>query len=195
VPTNLEDAMRTVVDQIEQAIDATAGIVNAIGEAQLSLPTPCAGWSVRTELNHVVGGMRIFTAELTETAAGAEHEADWLGADPWTAYAQAATADRQAWRAPGALDRTVHISLGALPGPMAAVIHLTEVLVHGVDLAVATGREDLVDDQQCKELLVVMHEIGGVDPYRVPGVFGPEVTVPDGAPVHRQLLAYLGRTV
>ncbi len=35
----------------------------------------------------------------------------------------------------------MRISLGALPGPMAAVIHLTEILVHGVDLAVATGQE------------------------------------------------------
>jgi uncharacterized protein (TIGR03086 family) len=186
--------MNTIIDRIERAIDSVAGVVDSVGEDHLSLPSLCTEWDVRTELNHLVGGMRIFAAQLTGTDAGTAHEADWLGTDPWAAYARGAIADRQAWRAPGALDRAVTISLGTLPGPMAAVIHLTEVLVHGVDLAVATGREDLADDQECKELLAVIHQIGGVDPYRVPGVFGPEVAAPAGAAAHRHLLAYLGRT-
>ncbi|MFJ9864743.1 hypothetical protein [Streptomyces sp. NPDC101165] len=28
------------------------------------------------------------------------------------------------------MDTTVHIALGALPGPVAALVHLTEVCVH-----------------------------------------------------------------
>lgn len=185
----------TVIDQIERALDATARIVDAVGDDQWRLGTPCAGWTVHTEVNHLVGGLRIFTAELTGTEAGAEQEDDWLGDGPKAAYRQAADADRLAWRQRGVLERTVVISLGALPGPLAAVIHLTEVVVHGLDVAVAVGREDLTDEQLCKELQATMDHMGGVDAYRVPGVFGPAVAVPDDAPAHRRLLGYLGRSL
>lgn len=54
-------------------------------------------------------------------------------------------------------------------------------------------REDLVDQELCEELLATMDQLGGIDAYRVPGVFGPEVAVPRAAPAHRRLLGYLGR--
>ncbi|MFG1689260.1 TIGR03086 family metal-binding protein [Nonomuraea sp. NPDC049269] len=186
--------MSQVVDQIERAADMTAGIVAGIAADQWDRPTPCAGWDVRTLLNHVVGGMRIFAAKLDGTDPGADHEADWLGADPVGAYEKAAAADRAAWRRPDALEQTVHISLGVLPGPLAAVVHLTEILVHGLDLAIATGQESLVDEELCGDLLVTMRSMG-IDAYRIPGVFGPETQTAEDAPLHRQLLAFLGRAV
>ena len=185
--------MDPLVNVIVRAVDATAVIVEAVPGDGWDRPTPCRDWQVRTLLNHLVGGMRIFTAELRGVAAGADHEADWLGADPRQAYAEAATADREAWQLPGALDTTVRISLGALPGRLAAVIHLTEVLAHGADLAVAIAREDLIDQRQCEDLLASMRDMGGIDAYRLPGVFDAEVAAPPGDPAHRRLLAYLGR--
>lgn len=187
--------MTTVVDQIDSAITMTGAVVDGIRPDQLGAPSLCAGWDVRTELNHLVGGMRIFTAELTGVPAGAAHDADWLGGDPRDAYARAATADRQAWRRPGALETTVRISLGALPGPMAALVHLTEVLVHGIDLATVTGQHHVVDERQCADLLTAMRDIGGMDPFRRPGMFGAELSAPAGASPHQLLLAYLGRSV
>nr|WSY51844.1 TIGR03086 family metal-binding protein [Streptomyces sp. NBC_00886] len=182
-----------VVRRIERAVDATGLVVASVADGQWVNPTPCAEWDARALLNHTVGGMRIFAAELNGTDPGAEHESDWLGADPRGAYAEAAEADRAAWSRPGALDTTVHISLGALPGPLAALIHFTEVCVHGVDLAVATGQQAVVDEELCAELLSVMRGTGGFDAYRMPGVFGPEVQPPPDAVPHARLLAYLGR--
>ncbi|MFE9599192.1 TIGR03086 family metal-binding protein [Streptomyces hokutonensis] len=184
-----------VVRRIERALAATGLVVAGVAEGQWTNPTPCAEWDARTLLNHTVGGMRIFTAELNGTDPGAEHESDWLGTDPRGAYAEASETDRTAWNRPGALDTTVHISLGALPGPMAALIHFTEICVHGVDLAVATDQQALVDEELCEELLAVMRGMGGFDAYRTPGVFGPEVQPAPGAAPHGQLLAYLGRSV
>jgi len=186
--------MSTLVDRIDSAIAMTTAVVDGIGPDQFAAPSLCAGWDVRAELNHLVGGMRIFAAALGGPPAGADHDADWLGGDPRPAYLEAATADRAAWRRPGALDTTVHISLGALPGPMAAVVHLTEVVVHGVDLAVATGQQQRIDQRQCADLLTTMHDMGGMDPYRRPGMFGPEQPAPAEALPSWQLLAYLGRT-
>ncbi|WP_433234950.1 TIGR03086 family metal-binding protein [Streptosporangium sp. CA-135522] len=181
-----------VIDRIDRALDMTAAIVRGITDGQLHVPTPCAGWDVRTELNHLVGGMRIFAAELTATDAGGDHEDDWLGTDPHTAFTAAAGLDRAAWHHPGALDTTVRLGFGAVPGPMAALIHLTEILVHGVDLALATDQEHLVDERSCGELLTIMQGMN-FGAFRRPGMFGPATPAPADAPAHRRLLAFLGR--
>ncbi|MDL4818264.1 TIGR03086 family metal-binding protein [Actinomadura opuntiae] len=184
--------MSDVIDQIDRALVMVAGVVDGISGDQLGLPSLCAGWDVRAELNHLVGGMRIFAAELEGTDPGGRHEDDWLGGDPQAAFAAAAGLDRAAWHRPGVLEKEVRLGFGVLPGPMAALVHLTELLAHGADLAVATGQEELVDQDACRGLLAVMR---GMDfsAFRRPGMFGPERLAPDGAEPHRELLAFLGR--
>jgi uncharacterized protein (TIGR03086 family) len=182
-----------VVARIERGVTMAGRIVAGVAPDQWSTPSPCAGWTARDVLNHVVGGMRIFAAELTGREPEAEHEADWLGADPVRAFAEAADLDLAAWHTPDALSGTVSISLGQLPASFGAVIHLVELVTHGVDLAEATGQLHLVDEQLCEEVLMLLTGMGGVDPYRVPTVFGPEVPVQPEAPAHVRLAAYLGR--
>jgi uncharacterized protein (TIGR03086 family) len=192
MPRTTENDMTDVIDRIDLALTMTAAVAMGITDDRLTGPTPCPGWDVRAELNHLVGGMRIFAAELTGTAPGADHEDDWLGDDPQGAFATAADLDRAAWHRPGALDTTVRLGFGAVPGRMAALIHHTEVLVHGAELAVATGQEALIDQPACEDLLTVMR---GMDfgAFRRPGMFGPERPASAGAPPHHRLLAFLGR--
>jgi uncharacterized protein (TIGR03086 family) len=186
-PADVDD-----VDALEAALATTGALVAAIAPTQWSAPTPCAGWDVRTLTNHLVGGLRIFAAQLTGTDAGGEHEDDWLGDSPAATYNAAAAAVLAAWRAPGVMAGTLSISLGDVPAPLGAVIELTEVVVHGRDVAVATGQEDRVDAGQSSALHDLMLGMG-MDSFRVPGVFGQVVPVPTDAPAHRQLLAFLGR--
>jgi uncharacterized protein (TIGR03086 family) len=181
-----------MINRIDAALDVTAAVVAGISATQLTVPSLCAGWDVRTELNHLVGGMHIFAAELTGAAAGKNHEDDWLGDDHQVAFKTAAQLDRAAWHRPNALDTTVRLGFGPVPGRMAAQIHLTEVLVHGVDLAVVTGQESRVDQQLCVELLTTMRDMD-FDAFRRPGMFGPERPAPADGPAHRRLLAFLGR--
>ncbi|WP_433757146.1 TIGR03086 family metal-binding protein [Nocardia sp. CA-135398] len=180
------------VDRIDRAIDMTGGIVKGIAAEQMTAPTPCREWDLRELLNHLVGGMNIFAAQLQGLIPVRDHHDDWLGADPQGAYAEAAGLDRAAWHRPDALERKVRLGFGEVPGPMAAVIHLTELVVHGADLAVATGQVHSLDEQLCAELLAIMCEMG-IENFRVPGMFGPEVAAPGDAPAHRRLLAYVGR--
>lgn len=181
-----------VIDALEAALATTGTLVAGIAATQWSAPTPCPGWDVRTLTNHLVGGLRIFTAQLTGIHAAGEHEDDWLGDSPAAAYTAAAAAVLAAWRTPGVMARTLSLSLGDVPAPLGSVIELTEVVVHGLDVALATGQEDRVDAGQS----IALHELMlgmGMDPFRVPGVFGPAVPVPADTPAHRQLLAFLGR--
>lgn len=188
----METTMTSVIGQIDRALDMTGVVVEGVTRDLLAAPTPCPGWDVGTELNHLVGGMRVFAAELTGTHPGGAHEDDWLGTDPQAAYTAAAALDRSAWHRPDALNTTVRLGFGAVPGPMAALVHLTEVLVHGADLALATGQEHLIAEELCGELLTVMRDMD-FDAFRRPGMFGPALPAADDAPPHRRLLAFLGR--
>jgi uncharacterized protein (TIGR03086 family) len=185
--------MDSVIDQIDRALDMTGAIVARVDDDRLVAPTPCSDWDVRGVLNHVVGGMHLFATAVTGMDAGAAYEDDWLGSDPQSAYAAAAEVDRAAWHRPDALTGTVHISLGDLPGSAAATVHLTELVVHGVDLAVAVHRPDLADDALCAELLTTMRQMGGIDGFRKPDMFDAEVPVAEEAPAHQRLLGYVGR--
>ncbi|WP_089402647.1 TIGR03086 family metal-binding protein [Geodermatophilus saharensis] len=183
-----------VLDRLESALGTTGAVVAGIAPTRWNDPTPCPEWDVRTLTNHLVGGLRIFTAQLTGADAGGAHEDDWLDGHPSAAYRDAADAVLAAWRAPGALARTLTISLGPVPAPLGAVIELTEVVVHGLDLAVATGRLDQIDQAQAEWLLALMEGMG-FDAFRLPGVFGPAVPVPVTAPAHLRLLGFLGRAL
>lgn len=135
----------------------------------------------------------IFAAELTGQQPTADHDSDWLGDNPIDAFEGAVAADVAAWHGSLSPEQMVTISLGQLPMGLAAVIHLTELVAHGVDLACATGQQHLLDPSLCAGLVEAMHAMGGVDDYRMPGVFGPAVPPASSAAPHEQLAAYLGR--
>jgi uncharacterized protein (TIGR03086 family) len=191
--TDTITAQTPILNSIDRAIAAAGVILGRVRDTDWSRPTPCAPWDVREVANHLVGGMVIYAAELRGEAHG-DHEQDWLGADPQAAFAEAAVADATAWRADGAFDRTIALAFGPTPAPFAAIVHLTELVAHGADIAVATRQEHLVDTDGSEEVLRLMTEMG-IDAFRVPGIFGPEVAIAADAPIHRRLLSYLGRNV
>ncbi|MBF6210754.1 TIGR03086 family protein [Nocardia puris] len=185
--------MDTLLGQIDRALDMTGTIVAAVDDEMLAAPTPCSDWDVRAVLNHTVGGMHAHAAALCGIDPRGARGDDWLGGDALGAYSAAAEVDRAAWHRPDVSDATVHLSLGPLPGRAAALIHLAEVVVHGVDLALAIDRPDLADDGLCAELLAAMYAGGGIEVFRRPGIYDAEVPIEDDAPAHRKLLAYTGR--
>jgi uncharacterized protein (TIGR03086 family) len=94
--------------------------------------------------------------------------------------------------APGALERTHTVPVGTLPGP--AVVHLrtVETLVHGWDLARATGRRAPFPDELAEAELTFSRDLLG----RLPEGRQPFATsrpVPDDAPAIDRLAALLGR--
>lgn len=184
-----------ITTQIHDALDATATIVQGITADQWHLPTPCDDWDVRTTTNHLVGGMLAFSELLAGATVDEDPAWDHLGSDPSAAYDAAARADHDAWNRPGALNGTVTLAFATLPTTMAAVIHLTELVVHGLDLAVATDQQHAIDEHLAEQLLDMMHAMGGIDAFRGPGFFGPEVPVSEDRPAHVRLLSYVGRTL
>lgn len=186
--------MENMLDAIDRGLAVTGAVVSRVHADQWSLPTCCADWDVRAVTNHLVGGFTLLAGTLANGRLDGDFDRDWLGSNPTAAYQSAAQAVSAAWHSPGAQQSPVTLTFGTVPAPLAMVIHLTEVLVHGADIAVATGSQDLIDEELCAGLLTTMHRIG-VDNFRVPGIFGPAVPVDPQSPAHLRLMAYLGRTV
>ena len=72
-------------------------------------------------------------------------DGDLLGDDPAAAYAASAAAAAAVFRRPGALDAPCAVSYGPVPGSVYAGHRFLDVLVHGWDLAVATGQDYALD--------------------------------------------------
>jgi uncharacterized protein (TIGR03086 family) len=175
-----------------QTFDQVQTVVDGVEPAQMEAPTPCKEWDVRDLLNHMTGTVVMFGNALS--GGDAPPEGDLVGDDPAGVFRRETERTLAAWRQPGAMDQTLNIPVGELPGSIAINVNLMDSYVHGLDLAVATGQEDKIDPAMAEARLTLAKEMG-LDNFRMPGVFGPEAPCDESAAAHRRLLAYLGREV
>jgi uncharacterized protein (TIGR03086 family) len=115
-----------------------------------------------------------------------------LGSDPAAAYRDSAAAAAAAFRRPGALDAPCAVSYGPVPGSVYAGHRFFDVLIHGWDLAVASGQDPALDPElveACREIIEPQ-----LDGFRAAGAVGPALEVPAGASAQTRFLALLGRS-
>jgi uncharacterized protein (TIGR03086 family) len=177
------------------ALDSTSRFVAAIGDDQWTQPTPCEGWTVRDLLNHVVAG-NLWAAELasgrTIADVGAAFDGDLVGSDAVAAYDSSAKAAAAAFEAPGALDAPCAVSYGPVPGSVYAGHRLLDVLIHGWDLASATGQPAELDPQLVDACWDVVRP--QLSLLQESGQFGVEAPGINDTNPQASLLAALGRT-
>ncbi|WP_258726525.1 TIGR03086 family metal-binding protein [Cellulomonas sp. NS3] len=156
--------------------------------------TPCTDWTVRDLVNHLTSE-QLWAPELlagrTVAEVGDRFDGDVLGEDPVAAWDAAIAAALAAFAEAGALGRTVDLSRG----PTAAHDYLDEMLtdlaVHGWDLARGLGVEDDMDPSTVDRLLVEWSD--RTDELGPGSVFAGPLDVPDGADQQTRLLALFGR--
>ena len=93
--------------------------------------------------------------------------------------------------APGALERTVHLSFGDHPGAEYAMQLAADHLVHAVDLARALGLDETVDATAAAAIVDWFEPMEAS--YRAMGVIGPRVEVAADAGPAARLLGMMGR--
>jgi uncharacterized protein (TIGR03086 family) len=169
-------------------------LVQGIGEDQWDRPTPCAEWDVRTLVNHVVSE-NLWVAPLlqgrTIEDVGDRFEGDQLGDDPVGAYERSAVSARSAAEEPGALQRPVAVSYGPVPGAEYLGHRLMDLLVHGWDLAAATGQDRTMDAEALDVLWPILEP--QVPALAATPFFGPPIRVVDERPLADRVLGALGR--
>lgn len=79
-----------------------------------------------------------------------------------------------------------------LPGTVGAPLNFVEALVHGIDIAVASGQKIALSDGLAEHALTAAHQVVQ-DDFRSGGAFGAERVVDDDAEPIERLLGFLGR--
>ncbi len=178
---------------LDRALASTDRLIAGIDAGQWSTPTPCTEWDVRALVTHVTSGMLNFAA-LVRGDPRPDGTADDQADDPVAAYRSAAATMRAAFGAPGALDRIYPSPIGPAPGSVLVHLRITELLVHGWDLARATGQPPaLPTDLAEGELAVWRAQFRDGVPAGLP--FAPAQPVAAHAPAIDHLAAFLGRPV
>jgi len=177
-----------------RALAAIRPIVAGVAHDQWTAPTPAEEWNVRALLNHIVAG-NLWAAELADGRTiddvGDRLDGDVLGGDPLTAYDVSAEAAATAFEAPGALDAPCAVSYGPVPGSVYAGHRFIDVLIHGWDLAKATGQDTSIDPDLVDACLAVVEP--QAKQLQASGGFGDPVETPADADPQTRLLALLGR--
>ena len=178
------------------ALNQTGVLIKAIRDDQQHLPTPCRSWDVSQLVAHLVHDLRQFT----ERAAGGTP--DWsapsaaLGSDAIDDYRKGATGLIQAWRAAGDLSGTITMpGMGEVAKRFPVDQQIAELAVHAWDLAVATGQSTDLDPEVGDAALTwgrtaLWPQFRGAEDEGK--VFGPEVDVPQDAPLYDRLAAFFG---
>lgn len=177
----------------DRALAAVGELVAGVGVGQWTAPTPCTAWTVCDLVNHLVTGHLSFTALLGGTPPP-ERDSDHLGDDPAAAYSDAGAALAAAFAAPGILERVFQSPIGPAPGAALLQLRIAEQLVHGWDLAQATGQKaGLPADLAETQLGIWQAQLAGDARDALP--FRPAQPVDDDAPAIDRLVAFLGRPI
>lgn len=172
--------------QLAQLGPLLAETVGAITPDQLDRPTPCAEFTVRGVLEHMIGGATAFSA-----AYRGESPTEADTSDVLAAFGPALNDLAAAISETGALERTIPAPFGEVPGDTFARFVVLDGLVHGWDLATATGQVYNPPTELVAEVDTFARHT--LDPLRDGQTFGhPVEPSPDAAPIER-LAAYTGR--
>ena len=183
-----------VID-VHPAAQRTIGVVTAVRDEQLSLPTPCPEACVGDLIDHIgVFAVRFAAAARKDAEGrsspppppdGANLELGWRDRISRDLLALA-----DAWRDPEAWRGSTYAGGNELPGEVVGLVAIDELIVHGWDVAVATGQ---TYEPAVHEIDAAMGFVTSFDAPRDGTLFGPVVPVPDHATQLHQLLGLTGR--
>ncbi len=170
----------------------------AVRDDQLNLPTPCPGTDVGAMLAHVIGlsiGFRDGAAKILgpTTTTPPSPEQDQLP-DDWREQLPLRLKELvEAWRDPAAWEGETTVGGATMPAPNIGTFGNNELVIHGWDLAVATGQPYQPAGANLEASFQLVSHTPD-DPNIRRGLFGPVVIVPDDAPLLIRTLAFSGRS-
>jgi uncharacterized protein (TIGR03086 family) len=181
---------------VSKACARTADVLAGVRDDQLDVATPCEKLRLREVVAHLGGLGVAFAAaarkdlgELTDNPpgdGGYQLDADWRARYPANlALLADAWGDQAAW------DGMTRVGGVDLPGEVCGMVGLTEVVVHGWDVAVATGQGYAVDDDVADAVHEHLASFTAAGP--VEGLFGAAVEIGPDATVLTRAVALSGR--
>jgi uncharacterized protein (TIGR03086 family) len=182
---------------LEPAARRMKSVVDGVGDDQLAGPTPCAGVSVGDLLDHVVTLTRAFRRAADKTSSPSdgpppEPSAANLPPDWRDLLSRRLDELLAAWQNSAAWQGVTAAGGLELPAPEAGMVALDELVLHGWDLARATGQPYECDPASAEACFTFTSQVPD-DPKAREGLFGPVVEVPADAPLFDRVLGLSGR--
>jgi len=169
-------------------------LADGVPADRLADPTPCAEWDVRGMLGHLVATVD----RLRVIGEGGDPQTmprvvEGIADDGW-ADALAAAEDKMVavWADDAVLDELVTVPWGRVPGRAAVWGYIREALVHGWDLAVATGQNPEADPATAEAVLAETRRVMPAEPGGGPIPFAAPVAPRPGAGPTEQLANWCG---
>lgn len=182
--------MTDVSDRYRRLSGAFADKIAAVPSDRWTAPTPCTGWTVRDLVRHVAENPAIFLGMVGRELRPGPSVAD----DPLGAFTSARDQVQADLDDPARAETEFDGYFGRTTFAEAIDRFLCfDLVVHGWDLARATGLDERIDPGELPPLWASTESFG--DAIRSEGVCGPAVDPPPDAGEQARLLAYLGRRV
>ncbi len=185
----------TIREFFPEAAREVVGVVRGARTDDLSAATPCADFDLKALVNHFIGT----TGALTQVGLRKPLDAD----DPYgsrrepsqgdwsTELASHAEALAEAWSDPTSWDGSVDMGDTEMPATVIGEMAFAELLLHGWDLARATGQQLTIPDEVALDLRHSIEETAELG--RKMGAYGDEVSVPDQSTQFERALGASGR--
>jgi uncharacterized protein (TIGR03086 family) len=177
---------------ISASTDRMVSLLASVSEDQFGLATPCPEARVGDLVDHVGTFATGFTAAAHKEGRGGPTR-------PSAANLEAGWRDRitrdlrtcaDAWRQSEAWEGMTVVGGIELPAEIAGLVVLDELVVHGWDIAVATGQPY---EPSAADIEAASSFVASFDAPRDGNLFGPMVPVPDSAAPLDRLLGLTGR--
>jgi uncharacterized protein (TIGR03086 family) len=183
-----------VAERYRRRADAFEATVAAVPDTDWSRPSPCAEWDARGVVGHIVDMHQVMLRPYGRTATG-----PGVGDDPLGAFRAARAEVAAILDDPDLAAQETESPAGRMPGAdMIDQVVSADMVLHRWDLARATGQDDTIDATELERMWPGLLEIPDI--MRVPGAFGPGITVfgpvvevPPDAPLQDRALGLLGR--
>ena len=180
--------------QMAAAAAEAARVVTGVPEGTLNAPTPCSDWDLRTLLNHTI----LWTSYSAERRAHGESVDEELMNKDFTAdpgfredYARQIKKAVGAWSDPAAWAGTRNVMGAETPAADVGAMLLMEMVLHGWDVARATGQDFSADDKTARALQDIVD--AQAELFRKYQGFADAISPPAGASTFDRALARSGR--
>ena len=177
----------------KRAVDQAGVCVRHVHDDQLSNPTPCSEWDLKTLLNHIVyelAWVPDLLAGKTVAEVGTAYDGDLLGDDPLAAWEKAKTAAMEAMAAVD-LNATVHLSYGDVSAEHYIREIASDMSVHGWDVGQSEQCNIIIDSDVAQAIYDFM--LPRSSELRASGLFGSEVPTQPTDSIQTKLLGLMGR--
>jgi uncharacterized protein (TIGR03086 family) len=174
-----------------------ARLAENVTEQQLGDVTPCPEYAVHHILGHL-GGLAVAFRDAGRKDLGATTDTSPQASVPDIAPGWRETLPQvldelaEAWRDPDAWTGMTQAGGVTLPGAVGGAVAADELVVHGWDLARATGQE-YEPDPAALQATYGFLAAAAAEPQADRGLFGPVVSVPDDAPLLDRVIGLSGR--